>query len=107
MRNIPESLRLSDADFSINLLATPEAYLVPNVVAFGSTEREIRCMGYNYSSFQLCPGLGPGEDTPASPHIKITNAGKLRLSIQLLQKRGHEEYIRKYSRQLVFLACGY
>ena len=33
-------------------------------------------------------GLCPGEDTPASTHIKSINAGKLRLSIQRLQKRG-------------------
>ena len=60
-----------------------------------------------YSPYQLCPGLCPGEDTPASPHIKTTNAVKQRLSIQRLQKRGHEEYIVKYSGQLVFRACGY
>ena len=57
-------------------------------------------MATTYSQYQLCPGICPGEDTPASPHIKTINAGKLRVSIQ----RGHEEYIGKYSRQL---ACGY
>ena len=51
-----------------------------------------------YSPYQICPCLCPGEDTAASLHY----AGKLRLSIQRLQKRGHEEYIGKYSRQLVF-----
>ena len=34
-----------------------------------------------YSPYQLCPGFCPGEDTPASPHIKTMNAEKLRLSI--------------------------
>ena len=56
-----------------------------------------------YYAYQLCPGLCPGEDTPGSPHIKTTNAGKVMLSIHRLRKRGHEEYNDQYSRQLVFV----
>ena len=56
-----------------------------------------------YSPYQLCPGLCTEEDTPASPHIKTSNAGKLRR----LQKFGYEKYIGKCSLQLVYLACGY
>ena len=92
----PESLRLSRADFSI-LLATPATSLVPNVSAF-DFPLYLRGGGSavwptTYSPYQLCPGLCSGEDTPAPPHIKTVNAGKLRQSIQRLQKRGHEEFI--------------
>ena len=85
---------LSRADFSV-LLATPAASLVPNVLAFvfpldllgvGSA-----VWATTYSPYQLCPGLCPGEDTPAPPHIKTANAWKLRQAMQRLQKRGHDE----------------
>ena len=59
-----------------------------------------------YSPYQLCPGFCPGKDTPASHHIRNINAGKLMLSIQRLQKRGHDECIGKHSRHLVFRVCG-